>query len=262
MHQTSYSKGPFSSVWSRQPHRATKDIDLLGFGSPDLTRLELIFREVCQVPVFEDGLGFDPITVHAAPIREEAVYDGVRITFLATLGTARIPVQVDVGFGDSTEPPPEVVELPTLLDHPAPRLHGYRREVAIAEKLHAMVDLGLANSRMKDYSDVWFLARNFDFDGAELASAIRATFKRRQTPIPKGLPTGLTGEFAEAPAKLAQWKAFTRRTQLAVDAPTLQQAIDVTASFAGPVFCTLADGDSFTGVWPPGGPWNISSSEP
>jgi hypothetical protein len=180
----------------------------------------------------------------------------VRVTFLAALGTARIPVQVDVGFGDSANPPPEWVELPTLLDYPAPKLRGYRREVAIAEQLHAMVDLGMADSRMKDYFDIWFLAENFEIDGGDPATAIAETFEHRRTSIPEHVPTGLTSEFAEAPDKLAQWQAFTRRTRLSVAAPTLERAIDVISSFAGPVFQGLTDSGSFLGNWPPGGPWN------
>ena len=132
------------TVWSQKPHRATRDIDLLGYGNPDVETLAGIFRDICLIDVEDDGLRFDSGTVQAAPIREDALYDGVRVTFLAFLGSARVPVQVDVGFGDATEPPPVPVELPTLLAHPAPKVLAYRREVAIAEKLHALVDLGLS----------------------------------------------------------------------------------------------------------------------
>ncbi|MEN9581809.1 MAG: hypothetical protein RJA70_4818 [Pseudomonadota bacterium] len=166
------------TVWSQQPHRATRDIDLLGYGSPDLDRLTGVFCDICVINVEDDGLRFDVSTVQAAPIRDDAVYDGVRITFLAFLGSARVPVQVDVGFGDATEPAPVPVALPTLLDHPAPKLLGYRREVAIAEKLHAMVDRGFSNSRMKDYFDIWFLAQRFAIEGEDIAQAIRSTKKR------------------------------------------------------------------------------------
>jgi Nucleotidyl transferase AbiEii toxin, Type IV TA system len=245
------------TVWSQKPHRATRDIDLLGYGSPDLVRLRNIFCDICGMTVEDDGLRFDVNTVQAAPIREDAVYDGVRITFLAFLGSARVPVQVDVGFGDATEPAPVPVELPTLLAHPAPKLRGYRREVAIAEKLHAMVDLGFANSRMKDYFDIWFLSQHFAIDGGDLALAVRSTFGRRQTQVPVELPTGLTTEFSDSAAKLAQWKAFVGRTRLAVAAPSLTQAADTIADLVLPVFQGLAERDLFTGTWPPGGPWRF-----
>ncbi|HMA96484.1 MAG TPA: nucleotidyl transferase AbiEii/AbiGii toxin family protein, partial [Polyangiaceae bacterium] len=243
------------AVWSKRPHRTTRDVDLLGYGNPDLARLETVFREICITDVEDDGLRFDPTTVKAAPIREEAVYDGVRVTFLALLGTARIPVQVDVGFGDATDPPAVLIEMPTLLAYPTPKLRGYRREVVIAEKLHAMVDLGVSNSRMKDYYDVWYLAQHFEIDGPTLAIAFRSTFERRRTSIPIDTPTGLTSEFSGAPSKQAQWNAFVQRTRLAVDAPSLAEAANVIASLVVPVFHTLTRNGSFGDTWPAGGPW-------
>lgn len=237
-------------VWSGKPHRATRDVDLLGFGTPDLGRLAMVFREICEAAVEDDdGLRFDGDSIHAAPIRADAVYDGVRVTFLAFLGSARVPVQVDVGFGDAALPSPVLVELPTLLAHPRPTLRAYRREVAIAEKLHAMVDLGVANSRMKDYFDVWFLSRHFEIDGADLALAIQSTFERRETPIPSGVPVGLRSEFSESVAKLAQWKAFVRRTRLAVEAPSFPEAVAAVGALALPVLHELAEARPFTGTW-------------
>ncbi|HOU90497.1 MAG TPA: nucleotidyl transferase AbiEii/AbiGii toxin family protein [Polyangiaceae bacterium] len=244
------------TVWSQRPHRATKDIDLLGFGEPSPARLVTSIREVCATPVSaDDGVRFDGDTVHAAPIREQAFYDGIRVTFTAHLGTARIPVQVDVGFGDATSPSPEMVQLPTLLAHPAPRLRGYRREVAIAEKLHAMVDLGLSNSRMKDYFDVWFLSLHFSFAGEDLATAVRSTFERRRAAVPAELPMGLGVRFADDPGKRTQWQAFIKRTRLAVEAPSLPTVVESLAGFLGPVLMSLSTTGTFAGEWPFGGPW-------
>jgi hypothetical protein len=244
------------TVWSERPHRATKDIDLLGFGEPNLERLVAGFREVCATPVgADDGLTFNADSVRAEPIREQAFYDGIRVTLVAHLGSARIPVQVDVGFGDATSPSPEIVELPTLLNQPAPRLRAYRREVAIAEKLHAMVDLGLSNSRMKDYFDLWFLSVHFAFAGQDLATAVRSTFERRRTPIPTELPVALSHAFAGNASKLTQWQAFTRRTRLASEAPPLPTVVEALASFLGPVLQSLSKSDDFVAEWPPGGPW-------
>lgn len=245
------------TVWSQRPHRATKDIDLLGFGEPSLARLITGFREICSTTVVEDdGLTFDADSVRAEPIREQAFYDGIRVTFVAHLGSARIPVQVDVGFGDATSPSPEMVELPTLLAQPAPRLRAYRREVAIAEKLHAMVDLGLSNSRMKDYFDIWFLAVHFSFVGEELVTAVRSTFERRRTAVPAELPLGLRREFADDSGKLTQWQAFTKRTRLAAEAPPLPTVVETLAGFLGPVLKSLSVTGTFAGEWLPGGPWN------
>lgn len=154
---------------------------------------------------------FDPKTVKAARIKEDAEYEGVRITLTATLGTARLPLQVDVGFGDAVTPEPVEIEFPTLLPMTAPKLRAYRRETVVAEKLHAMVDLGMANSRMKDLFDIWFLSQNFDFEGRVLAEAIQATFGKRMTPLREAVPLALTQDFAEEDAKQKQWKAFMSR---------------------------------------------------
>ena len=167
-------------LWSGNPHRSTKDLDLLGFGSPDASRLVRVFREVVAIPV-PDGIEFLPETVKAVPIREDAIYDGIRVTLEALLTAARMHLQVDVGFRDAVVPAPLETSYPTMLDVPAPVLRAYPREAVIAEKLHAMVDLGLANSRMKDFFDLWFLASNFSFDGGTLGESVRSTFGRRAT---------------------------------------------------------------------------------
>jgi len=243
------------TVWSQRPHRATKDIDLLGYGTPDVARLEAIFREVCAVPVQDDGLVFLAATVKAEPIREEAVYDGIRVTFEARLGSAKVPVQVDVGFGDATTPPPEPVEIPPLLDLPAPTLMGYRRELVVAEKFHAMADLGMVNSRMKDFFDIWFLSRHFPFDGTMLATAITATFERRRTPVASTLPLALTDTFTLDAAKQTQWAAFTKRARIDQPAPSLATVVDGIRQLVAPVVEAAASERGFSGHWSPGGPW-------
>lgn len=244
-------------IWSDRPHRATKDLDLLGSGPPDTNRLTAIFREVCRVSVPDDGVTFLADTVVAEPIREDAVYDGIRLRFMAQLGTAEVPVQVDVGFGDSTIPEPHEVELPVLLDFPRPKLKVYARESAIAEKLHALVELGLANSRMKDFYDLWFLAMRTSFDGRVLSEAVLATFARRRTQVPRTMPTGLSDLFATDPTKLEQWAAFVRRARLRAEAPTLGQAVTTVRAFLWPVLDTGTgtEPSHLETTWPPGGPW-------
>ena len=158
------------TIWSKHPHRATKDLDLLGAGAPDLDRLAQVFRDVCAASVEDDGVVFEPRSVEARRIKEEAEYEGVRITLDGKLGSAQLAVQVDVGFGDSVVPPPRTIEFPTLLPFPGPVIRAYSRETVVAEKLHAMVDLGMANTRMKDFFDLWFLCREFEFNGAQLVA--------------------------------------------------------------------------------------------
>jgi len=244
------------TVWSQRPHRATKDIDLLGYGTPDTGRLEAIFQELCAITVSDDGLNFLASTVRAEPIREEAVYDGIRVTFEAKLGTAKVPVQVDVGFGDATSPPPELVEIPPLLDSPPTRLMGYRRELVVAEKFHAMVDLGLANSRMKDFYDIWFLSRHFPFEGKDLAVAIATTFERRRTLVPTEAPLALTSTFTDDPNKRMQWAAFTKRARIDQPAPSLGEVVAVVADLLIPVVVAVATGQQFDTSWLPQGPWS------
>lgn len=220
-------------LWSGNPHRSTIDLDLLGFGTPDVDRLVHVFREVLAIPV-SDGIEFLPDTVKAAPIREDAVYDGVRVIIEARLTAARIHLQVDVGFGDAVSPPPREIAYPTLLDSPAPVLRAYPREAVVAEKLHAMVDLGLANSRMKDFFDISFLATTFSFDGPALAESVRSTFSRRETAIPESPPIALTADFSGEPKKQVQWAAFVTKSRLAEPSLDLAAVVTVIYRFFGP----------------------------
>lgn len=142
-----------------------------------------LFREVCGVSVEDDGLTFEDDTLTAEPIRDDAEYDGLRVRFRALLGNARIPMQIDIGFGNAIEPPATEVEYPTLLDAPAPHIRAYPQEAVIAEKLHTMVIRDELNSRYKDFYDLYVLARQFRFDGAKLSRSIGATFERRRTII-------------------------------------------------------------------------------
>jgi predicted nucleotidyltransferase component of viral defense system len=243
-------------LWSGSPHRATKDMDLLGSGPPDIARFVDIFHEVAAA-IVDDGVTFLPNTVAGVAIREEAIYDGIHITLEGRLGVARIPLQVDVGFGDAVTPAPLETSYPVLLaDMPIPRLRVYARETAIAEKVEAMVTLGLGNSRLKDFFDIWYLARTFEFDQATLSEAIRATFARRQTPLPDETPVALTTAFADDPAKGAQWRAFIGRSRAVGTAPGLSEVVEVLVALLKPIL--MGDGEDPTSarVWRPGsGRW-------
>ena len=244
------------AVWSPEKHRPTKDLDLMARGDPSRTTLKAAFRVLCGIEGQDDGITFLAETVTCADIREEAEYGGLRITLTAKLGTAEIPVQVDVGFGDAITPAPVEVEFPTLLDMPAPRLHAYPKETVVAEKFEAMVSLQLGNSRMKDFFDVWTLARAFPFDGATLSQALEATFARRRTSLPTQPPLALTSAFGEDAAKQMQWKAFRRR--LADPAiPDLGVVIGFLAGFLQPLLDAVSRRQSFTAMWLPDGGWQI-----
>ena len=248
------------AIWSDQPHRPTRDLDLLGFGVNDVPALVKVFKQVCDQEVEADGLDFDPVSVKGGLIREDRIYEGVRITMMATLARARISLQVDVGFGDSVFPEPQLMKVPVLLDFPAPVLNAYAKETVAAEKLQAMVALGIVNSRMKDFYDIWVLARDNAFDGSVLSEAVRRTFERRRSPLPKSPPVALTSEFSTDPSKATQWRAFLRRGRLVAGEPGLDEVIDFLAGFLLPVL-GLAETDVEAGAtWGPGGPWRTALS--
>jgi predicted nucleotidyltransferase component of viral defense system len=201
-------------VWTDQIHRPTRDLDLLSRGEPSLEANTQIFRDICGIEVEDDGLTFDPATVTAERIKEDQEYEGVRVGCRAQLGQARIDLQIDVGFGDAVVPRPANVNYPAMLGFPAPVLRAYPRETVVAEKFQAMVMLGIANSRMKDFFDIWTLANAFAFDGTCLCRAIRATFKRRKTVLPTAPPLALTAEYGADMAKVRQWQAFIKKGKL------------------------------------------------
>jgi predicted nucleotidyltransferase component of viral defense system len=194
-------------TWFDEPHRATRDVDLLGFGDATEDTLLTTFCEIMSIEA-EDGIRFDLKSLRIEAIREELEYGGSRLRTTASLASARIPITVDIGFGDAIAPGVQNVHLPVLLDMPSPHLRTYPPETVIAEKVHAMVALGRANSRMKDYYDVWMLINTFDFDPDRMRQAFTATFARRQTAIPHQVPDGLGDAFAGDPGKQRQWNAF------------------------------------------------------
>ena len=210
------------AIWFDEPHRATRDVDLLGFGDAAEDTLLGTFREIMAVEV-DDGVSFDLKGLKIEAIREEVEYGGSRLRTTAALAGARIPITVDIGFGEAVEPGVEDIDLPVLLDMPSPHLRAYPLETVIAEKFHAMVALGRANSRVKDYYDVWMLTSAFEIDPERLRRAIVATFARRSTVIPVEVPDGLSDAFAADPGKQRQWDAFARN--LSGQAPEFRQVV-------------------------------------
>jgi hypothetical protein len=243
-------------LWTKDRHRPTRDVDLLAYGPNDLGRFIGIFQEICSDVFEDDGLTFDVEAIDGERIKEDADYEGIRLHFLAYLGNIRIPIQIDLGFGDVVTPTAVQVEYHTLLTLPAPALAAYPRETVVAEKCEAMVKLAMANSRMKDFHDLSSLAGQFGFDGAILAHAIAETFARRKTDIPAALPTALTAEFYADNSKRRQWTAFTQRNRLYIEPRELSEVVTVVAAFLMPVLESLSDKRSFTAVWLPGGPWS------
>ncbi len=246
------------ALWAHKPHRPTRDLDLLGFGDPSPEALRQAFESICRVHVEPDGLIFDDTTMTIEEIRSEQEYNGQRIKLTARLAQARIPLQIDVGFGDVVTPEAQILDYTPLLDSlPAPRIRAYPRETVIAEKLQAIVALDTLNTRMKDFYDISALANDFDFDGQTLCEAIRATFHRRKTPIPSELPTCLQDSFAKDEDRKRLWNGFLKRS--AIEESASEDFASILAKvrdFLGPPLLAAARDEAiFASTWSAGRSW-------
>ncbi len=242
------------TAWRAPMSRPTIDIDLAGRTSNDLDHVRSLIVEVCRVETTPDGIEFHEDSVEVARSAEDADYEGVRVRFGATVARARIPMQVDIGFGDVITPAPTEIEYPTLLDFPAPVLRAYPKETVMAEKLEALTVLGLLNSRMKDYYDLALLSRLYSFEGPRLGRAIVATFRHRGTKI-EAEPVGLTDAFSSDPARAVQWRAFLRRSRFPEEPGGLQALVSEVRRFAFPPLSAASGDKPFEARWRAGGPW-------
>jgi predicted nucleotidyltransferase component of viral defense system len=242
-------------LWTGDFYRQTRDIDVLAFKSETIDSLKTVFQEISQISFAEDGLTYLSDTVNVTAIREEQQYGGLRVTLTAMLGAAKIHLQVDCGFGDAITPDPVVSDFPTLLDLPVPQLQTYPKETVVAEKFEAIVRLDMANSRMKDFYDLWVLACDFPFSGQVVASAIQNTFNRRRTPLPTQTPAAFQASFIQNPLKQTQWLAFVRKTRFVKVEKDFGKTIDFVRSFIGPAIDSIVKTKSFEKTWSPPGPW-------
>ena len=235
--------------------RPTLDIDVLGQQiNNEIEGVTRAIQEICNQAVEPDGLAFDPATARGLRIAEDTGYQGVRVRFSGSLGNARLSMQLDVGFGDIVIPSDTEMSYPTILDFPAPQIRGYSRESTIAEKFEAAVRLGALNSRMKDFFDIWFLSRHFNFDGPTLAIAIRETFSRRNTELPPG-PLPLTSDFARGTDHAVQWRAFRNRNRIESAPESFAEVMTGVTGFLRPVATAISENLPFRGKWTPPGPW-------
>lgn len=243
-------------VWGAPELRPTRDIDFLAAELQDDPAVRASVEAICAIPCIEDGIVFDPTTTRIDLIREDQRYGGLRVRIQGRLGNARIPLQIDMGFGDVITPGRQKEEYPTLLDLPAPRLWMYPRETVVAEKLEAMVSLGVTNSRVKDLWDIVCLARRFPFDGETLGTAIAETFRRRRTPVVGERPAALLAEYYEDTIRAQRWRELLRQIGADADGPArLVDAGEELRRFVEPVFESLIKENAFTEIWPAGGPW-------
>jgi hypothetical protein len=243
-------------TWPEGIHRPTGDLDLLGHGPPDPDTMKALVNEICAIADEQDGLSFDAGSTVIEPIREEDKYQGVRVVTQAKLENAVIRLQIDVGFGDRVFPAPKRISFPCLLSGMSvPDILAYPAETVIAEKFEAMVKLGEADSRLKDFSDIWAISRTFPFEMPALVQAMLGTLNQRGTPVPTDIPVALTDAFAALPDKQKGWEGFLRRNPPAVDPPPLPELLADLRGFLGPVIRAMALPEGAKGSWAPGSGW-------
>jgi len=247
-------------MWEGPPYRTTRDMDLLGISDSSQERLRQLFQDLCKAKVEPDGLEFISESVRVEEIRGAQEYPGQRVLLEANLAGAKIRgVQVDIGFGDAVVPKAKSIEYPTMLEFPAPRLFAYQPETVVAEKFQAITYLGMANTRMKDFFDLYHISHIFTFKGPSLSKAIQATFKRRKTEVPSRIPVAFTSEFFDDPDKQLQWNAFLNRNELPLEETLLATVIKQARDFLSPPAHSISAGDKFTAMWPKGGPWESTT---
>lgn len=243
------------TVWQIPERRTTLDIDFLANYDNQITTIEKVIKDVCKVPVTPDGLVFDTETVKGQKIKEEMEYEGVRVKFIGLLERSRIPMQIDVGFGDVIYPRADVIDYPIILDFPKPHLKGYPVESVVSEKFEAMVKLGLLNSRMKDFYDVWLMMRQFNFNGLHLAEALKKTFKRRKTPLPKDKPLFAEEIYDEKSDRQTLWKAFLKKGDIKHAPEKLSATAREIEEFLIKPLDAIKNDYKFNKVWKVPGPW-------
>lgn len=242
-------------VWDAAVARPTRDIDFLGRVENTPEAIRGIVVE-CLALQLEDGLAFES-EIHVEPITVEDRYPGVRAKVAGDLGGARFVLRFDIGIDDAVVPDPGWVDYPVLLHDQAPRILAYQPATAVAEKFQAMIEIGLANSRMKDYHDIWMLSQALEFDGQDLVGALRATFEHRDTELPAETPAELTREFTGQPETSRMWDTYRNGfSASASDLPgDLQDVADAIAVFVMPAVIAATSAAGFSRVWEPTSGW-------
>jgi hypothetical protein len=243
------------TVWQIPERRTTLDMDFSSTYDNQIATIERVIRDVCKVLVAPDGLVFDSQTIKGQKIKEDADYEGVRIKFRGFLERARIPMQIDVGFGDVIYPNPKTINYPVILDFPKPHLKGYPAESVISEKFEAMVKLGLLNSRMKDFYDIWLMMRQFDFDGLKLIEALKLTFRHRKTSLPQHKPLFAEEIYDKKSDRHTLWKAFLRKGDIKHAPDRLATTAKEIEDFLIEPLSVFNKGIKFSKEWKAPGPW-------
>ncbi len=243
------------AVWGGSIYRPTRDLDFTGYCGPEEGEVLAAMRDICVIPNITDEILFDPKSLSLSPIRHDSDYQGLRVQLRAMLGESRIPLQIDIGFGDAIYPSAQDVDYPTLLGDPCPHIRAYPPESVVAEKLHTMVMQGERNSRYKDFYDIFILLRQFKFKGEDLAKAVASTFERRRTEIGVSQPSAFEKGFYTDTARAQQWRAFLAANNLLGPPEDFIRVGNSILEFIMPLWAALASKQKFEATWPQGGPW-------
>ena len=242
------------AIWGTT-YRPTRDLDFTAYGDANVDSVLGALRDVCNTPDDVDAVRFETDTIRTEPIRDGSEYPGIRVHILAQLGASRIPIRLDLGFGNAIVPGPEEVEFRTLLGDPAPRILAYPQESVVAEKLHAMVTLGEQNSRYKDFYDIYTMANAFLFERTTLVAAVRATFERRATPIAAETPVALSAAFYANDARAVQWRAYVTRSGMTDVPQDFASVGESVVGFLRPLWGDLSAEEELRGDWSPAEGW-------
>lgn len=243
------------AVWGGSIYRPTRDLDFTGYCGPEEGEVMVIMRDICVLPNIPDEIVFDPHSLSTSPILHDSDYHGLRVQLRATLGESRIPIQIDIGFGDAIYPSAQDVDYPTLLGDPCPRIRAYPPEAVVAEKFHTMVMQGERNSRYKDFYDIFVLLRQFTFKGEDLAKAVSSTFERRRTEIGVSQPSAFEPGFYADTTRAQQWRAFLATNNLPGPNENFLRVGNLILEFLIPIWEALAAKQTFKATWSHGGPW-------
>lgn len=243
------------TVWQVSERRTTLDIDFLAYYDNQITSIEKVIKDMCEIKVEPDGLIFDAGTVKGQTIRENMDYEGVRVKFVGFLERSRIPMQIDMGFGDVIYPKPDVIDYPVILDFPKPHLKGYPMGSVVSEKFESMVKMGLLNSRMKDFYDIWIMMHQFDFNGEYLAKALKKTFKYRKTPLPQEGPMFAEEIYDEKSDRQTLWKAFLKKGDIKHAPEKLSTTAKEIEKFLIKPLDAIKKEHKFNKLWKAPGPW-------
>jgi len=243
------------TAWNIPQRRTTLDIDFLARFDNQISSIEKVIRDICKIKIVPDGLVYDAETVRGQRIKEDADYEGVRINFVGLLERSRIPMQIDIGFGDIVYPRPKIFDYPVILDLPKPHLKGYTLESVVSEKFEAMVKLGLLNSRMKDFFDIWLMMRKFDFDGLNLTEALKRTFEHRKTELPQKRPLFAEEIYDEKSDRQTLWMAFLRKGDIKHAPDKLSATAKAIEKFLIKPIDAIHKGIALKKTWEASGTW-------